>query len=183
MQYLLPCSCGRKLKVDATQAGLRMPCDCGKTIEAPTLRGLRALKPVPSTGPVVAPENPWGPRQGVMFLGVVVALCGLAMTAILWYQRPVFHQPTVDRGGLQESMQKMTLDQSFKTWNEILQHGLDPEPAPQLAAWKAQVERIDRWLIVGVVALLAGAVMVISALLSGGQPARQGVRKPPAGKR
>jgi hypothetical protein len=177
MQYLLPCSCGRKLTVDRSQAGLRLPCACGASVEVPTFRGLKELEPVADSRPAAAPENPWGPRQGVIFLGVVIAICGAALSGVLWFQRPTFNTPQVNHKALQESMQGLTLEQSFEAWTDILEHRLDRNPAPQLAEYHKQVARNDRGLGVGASAIAAGAIMIVSALLSAPRGARKKAAK------
>jgi len=44
IEYLLPCSCGEKLVVDRSQAGLSKRCTCGRDVTVPTLRGLEQLE-------------------------------------------------------------------------------------------------------------------------------------------
>lgn len=48
MQYLLTCSCGRKLAVSKTQAGESIRCECGEQVTVPTLRGFADLPVVQS---------------------------------------------------------------------------------------------------------------------------------------
>ncbi len=75
--YYLPCSCGKKIEVDAGQAGLSVRCQCGADLTVPTMRGLKQLEPVEAPSEVVAAETQqanWGARQGVVFLGLVVLL-------------------------------------------------------------------------------------------------------------
>lgn len=43
-RYLLPCSCGRNLPVEMSQAGQHVVCKCGGLLEVPTLRSLRELE-------------------------------------------------------------------------------------------------------------------------------------------
>src|ERR1700676_1673876 len=83
--YLLPCECGRKLAVTATQAGEQLKCACGRQLEVPTLRGLDLLER--QVEPASVPElAPWGWRQGVAFLGAaifVLASIGLVVLQLL----------------------------------------------------------------------------------------------------
>ena len=46
-QFLLPCSCGQKVRVGNAQAGAGVRCVCGKSLTVPTLRGLRELESAP----------------------------------------------------------------------------------------------------------------------------------------
>jgi hypothetical protein len=42
-QYLLDCSCGRRVPVRASEAGSSVPCDCGRELRVPPLSKLREL--------------------------------------------------------------------------------------------------------------------------------------------
>ena len=44
-RFLVPCSCGKGIAVDATQAGDLVTCHCGASVEVPPLRVLKALEP------------------------------------------------------------------------------------------------------------------------------------------
>ena len=55
-KYLLPCSCGRSVTVEASQAGRQVHCDCGISLEVPTMLELARLErakeaAAPPTGP------------------------------------------------------------------------------------------------------------------------------------
>lgn len=76
--YLLPCSCGKKIEVDANQSGLAVRCQCGVEQTVPTLRGLAVLERVESADLASAKAGPtWSLRQGLIFLGLVVLVGAL----------------------------------------------------------------------------------------------------------
>ncbi len=109
-KYLLPCSCGQKTPIEATQAGQQVRCGCGATLEVPTMRGLASLEraaDLPAGG--VDPGGPkpaapmrgrrayavgtasasaWGSRQRVLFIGAVITALGLGVFAVLYLLRP-----------------------------------------------------------------------------------------------
>lgn len=76
--YLLPCSCGKKIEVDANQSGLAVRCQCGAEQTVPTLRGLAALERVEAAELASAKAGPsWSMRQGLIFLGLVILVGSL----------------------------------------------------------------------------------------------------------
>src|SRR5687767_1286650 len=76
-QYLLPCSCGQKIRVEAAQAGGEVACACGRKQSVPTLRGLRQLEMAASNeGPSRRSPRSWGPLRGALFSSGLVVLVG-----------------------------------------------------------------------------------------------------------
>src|SRR5487761_135342 len=81
-RYLLPCRCGKKIEVDAHQSGLVVRCACGAQQPVPTLRGLAVLERTEAASLPSAPAaSGWGPRQGLVFLGLVV----IALSLLSWF--------------------------------------------------------------------------------------------------
>lgn len=75
-KFLLDCTCGERLPVEACQAGEEIACACGARLEVPTLRRLQQLEPVDQ------PESAatWTRGQGTLFvLGAVCLLVGGAV--------------------------------------------------------------------------------------------------------
>src|SRR5947209_2018237 len=73
--YLLPCQCGEKLQVDASESGLIMKCGCGASLEVPTMRGLAQLERV-TVEESAAPSRGWGGAQRSMAIGALIAILG-----------------------------------------------------------------------------------------------------------
>ena len=76
MSYLVPCpKCGTSLPVELGMSGETLRCPCGSAVEVPTLRVLRDM---PRTDDV--DEGPgWTWRHGVMVIGAMILVFGLAM--------------------------------------------------------------------------------------------------------
>jgi hypothetical protein len=70
--YLLPCSCGRKIPVETQQAGDQVRCECGLTVDIPTLMGMKQLEQVEAVVPVGV-QSHWGLRQGLILSGAIIA--------------------------------------------------------------------------------------------------------------
>lgn len=121
-EYLLPCSCGHKLRIDRSQAGLSLSCpQCGAEVAVPTLRGLDRLEQVVPA--VSKASGEWGLRQGVLFLGCLIAGVALAFVAILWLTRPIYSQEhqdaLIEAAGSTADLDQMSIVQTFYLWREL----------------------------------------------------------------
>ena len=87
-QYLMPCDCGVKITVTASQAGDQLVCECGKNLDVPSFTELRQLEPAaaPTDGPDHKRRN-WSRVQALLFtcglLTAVVASGGIGCMADL----------------------------------------------------------------------------------------------------
>ncbi len=84
MAYRIPCSCGKGVFAELTDAGARLACGCGRTVQVPNLSALRrrgesdrskpATAPPPSEAETEARRNlvtgRWWLLAGVAILGV-----------------------------------------------------------------------------------------------------------------
>jgi hypothetical protein len=171
MRYFLPCSCGRKIPLSATQAGETLRCECGKSLTAPTLRELRQLEPAADTAPAPRRRLAWSPTQGVLFAlgGVLVLVAGviLGMTA---FQRQQLRtdKPRIIPESMDVYLAEIDTNtplQNFEVWQtEILQEGLQRQP-PEYVLHR-QVARVLRWIMI--IAGTGGAIglgMIIAAFV------------------
>lgn len=88
-KYLLPCTCGREIPVEGTQAGQQVRCQCGVELEVPTLLNLTRLKP--AAPPAAAPRrvrSGWGWRQRLVLVGLAIMTVGTVWAGWQWLQRP-----------------------------------------------------------------------------------------------
>src|SRR5688572_5515038 len=110
-KYLLPCPCGRSVEVDANQAGLQTTCECGQALEVPTMLGLAQLEPATSSAaaPTEQATSQWGPAQGLLFLGGLLLLIGLAALAFIYPQRP---HVMIDTALIQQHLDHMTPEET-----------------------------------------------------------------------
>ena len=78
MDYLLNCSsCDKELHVTKKQAGQEITCECGATVQIPTLRGFSELRAAEDSSTVTAAsaeKSAW-----TSWRGPVVALCSLLL--------------------------------------------------------------------------------------------------------
>lgn len=88
-KYLLPCGCGRKLRVSTTQAGEEVPCTCGKILTVPNLSELSSLELAPSkSASRSGRKRPWTRRQGWILLGGIIAAVAIGISVFLSVTRP-----------------------------------------------------------------------------------------------
>lgn len=83
--YLVPCTCGKKVRVRARQAGEQVTCECGATVNVPTIRGLKQLETVvdEAAGPAVQRSSLQGP---LFSLGILALFVGsLILLGILLF--------------------------------------------------------------------------------------------------
>lgn len=84
-QYLLPCTCGKKLTVTASQAGHQVVCTCGATMEVPPFSRLRSLEGV--TEETRSRQRlSWGLKQSVMLFGLFISLLSLASAYYMYLE-------------------------------------------------------------------------------------------------
>jgi len=62
-QYRVICDCGRTHSVSGGDAGSRLPCGCGRTVDVPELHTLRTSVGEPTISPELAIEIMLGDRQ------------------------------------------------------------------------------------------------------------------------
>src|SRR5262249_39770102 len=129
--YLLPCSCGQKVRVANSQAGGQVTCICGKSLGVPTLRGLRELELAPAE--LQERSAGWNRVQGTIFAGgLFVAAIGATLVAFYLLKYAQLHQSgwAQDRSAdftraMTAPIDALTPEKALEMWNqEILAEGL-----------------------------------------------------------
>ena len=86
MKYLLGCpACNSRIPVETGQAGKTIQCGCGRSLEVPSIRGLRSLAQVAEDRPA-APT--WTKRKGLAFLGSAIAIGAVVAAGAVLALRP-----------------------------------------------------------------------------------------------
>ncbi len=165
--YLLPCSCGQKVRVEVGQAGGSARCTCGAQLDVPAMRQIRDLEEAPSDDRRPdAPADSWSPRKGAILLGLVIAAVSAGAGVYQWATQPV---PVVN--DLETSLatiadQTATLSPAA-TWNlwryYILERGLVAQPNPH-AMPIATMLAADRRQSYRVVLVIGGLGLCLSVL-------------------
>jgi hypothetical protein len=117
-KYLLTCGCGGTLPVDVGQAGERVSCQCGATLDVPPLRKLRHLPQAPSA----APENTatWNLRKGFIAACVTIAVILAAVALGSWLTEPTVPSFTAGRDqSVDEALKTITPVHAWRLWIEL----------------------------------------------------------------
>ena len=112
VKYLLPCPCGKEVPVDTTQAGQSVECECGQSMEVPTLKGLRALQQVAPDQPTPRKSAEWGARQATFVVGLVITLIGGSMVLRFYSARPT-------EVGYAQQVQRLSPRQTWDLWQNL----------------------------------------------------------------
>lgn len=160
--YLLPCVCGEKTPVTASQAGQSVRCACGAQLEVPTLRGLRDLAPADS---VAVPTRSWSNRHRSSFVAFVLALAAFAVSGLLALKLPPAATVATDQQ-IEEVFEKGSTAEIYATYQE-LQKGIAHIGPEESAIHQYLEQRISLlWGIrvmaaLGVLGLVAAAVIAL----------------------
>lgn len=192
-RYLLPCSCGQAIRVEASQAGQEIRCPCGAVLEVPPIRSLaqleRADKEPPAGRPSAVrgetpseaepaarkrvasrPGSTWGARQRLLFVGAIVTAIGLGLLAYLYLRRPRLPE-----------MESLTPIGTWRMWHD-LRHGIEYRPE-WVELYLESVAASQRWMIVaGAIATVGALLLASSLLVSTRRPRRRTRRPPPKGR-
>lgn len=154
-KYLLPCSCGLEVAIEPSQAGGKAQCACGKQLDVPTMREIAALERIDTGGEAKTSRPAWSLRHGLILLGSVLIVCGLAPSLYLYVTRP---RPL--------DFDQLTIAQVWHFW-EDLRLGVDRPPFPdqQYYALKTQ------WLYITLSGLavvwVGGLACMLAAMMIG----------------
>ena len=172
MKYLLPCSCGQSIVVEASQAGQMVACSCGRSQEAPTMRGIRALEPAAQANAREAkPGQPaaWSPVQGGLFvLGILIAMAGIAAAGWYGYEIQRINVPVPTEADFirdANQIDGMPVDELYEGYIKVREMGLGAAETP-LYAIAQRVEAVyKRYVIAGCIAAVIGLALVASAFI------------------
>ncbi len=172
--YLLPCACGEKIPVTASQAGQSVRCSCGVQLEVPTLRGLRDLVrgDLAQGDSSVRPAHSWNNRHRATFVFVVLAVVAFATGGYLALSLPPAATPATDQE-ISEAFENGSTGEVFASYQE-LKKGIAFVPPGETTIQK-YVEKRDSlvWgvrivLGLGVLALVAAAAVALVPLKENG---------------
>lgn len=170
--YYLPCTCGKNVVVDSALAGATTNCQCGRTLQVPTLRELRLLQPVVAATPAPTKAQSSARPMGCLFGALLAAAVIAGLSAFgAWFLRQQIDTSYTIEKDLVEGNKKidgMAVDQAYELWKNFDQVGLGPpQPPPYIRAllMAGRLERITQ-IAAAVSALCiiaAGAVAFVDA--------------------
>jgi hypothetical protein len=168
VHYFLPCTCGHKNKVVAAQAGQKVRCTCGTTLDVPPMRRLSHLEHVDAAAQAPAAGRPrWNLRWGLVFLGGVILIPSLAFCGYLYSQGL-----SVDLSPYRRQVEEWPVDRAWVLWRQFEAHGLYKGDTDNSASLRKQQESIRSSLYIGLgLAAVGAALVALPLLLPGPSPA------------
>jgi hypothetical protein len=163
-RYLLPCSCGRKVLVEARQAGGVVKCGCGASLEVPTMLEMAALERAEPESAAPRPRMRWGVRQSVALLGLVIFLIALGL-GIYQLLTPPEPPPTMTAEQTRRIVDAFTPVESLQVWRMFRSEGLDEFETSKERDYRRGVLIRRLWMGVVVVVALAGLGLLVTPLL------------------
>ena len=173
-QYLLPCDCGAKLVVEVAQSGEITTCECGASIEIPTLSKLRQLDRVEEqpSGPVRKRAG-WGRSQAILFtVGLFVMTAALVAAGFCWYQRREIdiseNDQTMEEDHLKH-LNRQSPTQLFDMWTRIREQGLKKvreQPLPEYVLNQQQYDTLTWAMQVAAAIAACGLIMTCISLVA-----------------
>lgn len=148
-----------------------MRCGCGATVEVPPMRKLSHLRHVDADQPDGGAPN-WTLRMGLVFLGLVLLVPSLTLSAYLY-----FNLPRVDPEVVRQKTERLSLLDTMHLWQVYANNSprdLLQAPTPLTSSVLREREGLWRWIAVGLGVSVVGALVAASALLV--RPARRARR-------
>lgn len=170
--YLIPCTCGNKVRVDAGQAGAKVSCSCGNQISVPTFRALRDLElETPLTPAVVSEPRRWSAGRGILFsVGLLVSVIAAVLVCYhfysFWEMRDggeSFKQEYIET--FRHDVEHLTPFEALHEFSQHVKDGLEVQGTPPWAKIEKMRDDSFRWLVGAGIALAFGLVSMFGALL------------------
>ena len=168
--FLLPCACGQKVRVGKAQAGQAVRCACGKSLNVPTLRGMRELESAPpDESPTKARKAAtWSYWHGTAFSGgLAVAAISLLLFGLNLYYftgATFFSEDHTDKVVVSATgeLEDFPAEQLLHEWHSLVEEGLgQPHPPYWVAAQESA--KVYRWRTIAF-----GGLTVVALLVSVG---------------
>ncbi len=176
--YLLPCSCGKKVPVDAGQAGAKVTCDCGQQLAVPTFRALKELeqeKPVAAVAVAGGESSDWNAVRGVMFsFGMLISLIAAVLLCYhlytYWIMRDggeAWKQEHLSE--MREGVDYLAPADALADFEDMATKGLTVDGVPPWSQVATMRDTSRRWLLGALVILAVGLVSLTASLIGAGR--------------
>ncbi len=177
MKYLLPCTCGQSIPIEVGQAGQRVTCVCGATLEVPTMRGIRELVPVEEKADAKQASRgdgtAWSPLQGSLFaLGMLLLMIGLVLGAYCGYvvsqidtSKP--QELTDWENNFDKEFDKVGADQLYELHKQLMEQGIGPRTPPNYVLMQRISKFYVKCAIAAGIGACVGLVLIVGSLVIG----------------
>ena len=159
----MPCPCGRKNPIAIAQSGQSIQCACGRRLEVPTMLEIRSLERVAEEEEAPRRRRPWGIRQGLVLLGMLITVVAACVALALYLTQPTPPEPP-SLEYLQTRAEKLSLLETFWEWDQ-LKGGLGSGPQIIKQEYTKRRDAHYRWIGVAAVIGVLGVACAASSLL------------------
>ncbi len=166
MKYALPCSCGKTIPIETSQAGETVTCSCGKQLEVPTMRAIRQLDPLRELTPArTQSARQWSTTQRLCFsIGMAVAALGFAVGAFYeWGRANLDTEEVAWDTRLETDMElldQMNLEAAWENWKKVRSSDIGPYHPPRFIKSRVISDFWKKYVIVGFGIGLGGLVLM-----------------------
>lgn len=172
--HLLDCPCGKPLTVDSSLAGGQIACEaCGKTVDVPSLRGLKSL-PLADTPSNDAPQKKTATSREtntVRNLGGIILLfsIGALILLIAFRLRAITGYTAEDAISFREQqIDSLNPVETWQLWGQMNEFGLGSRDQIGLPALEDRRVTV-LYILMGIVSIV-GAVGVVLLIKGGKRP-------------
>jgi len=180
-RYLVTCSCGNAIPVEPRQAGEKVPCPCGLTVDIPTLMALRRLPVAQGRGSrASADEKVDRAAQAIsaraipIFIGLGMFTVALIVAAVMllffWPTHPVDMLTEARFARNIEHFSPSELVLRFDALKANGPEGFAIHPQ-EMAAYHKYFVHFVRWLCIDGALAVVGVLIALGGLIFGGGPA------------
>lgn len=176
--FELTCECGQKLTVSAGQAGSQVVCECGKTVEVPTIRELRKFAApeaakAGSVGQKADPRAAQDEKSRVVFsvLAICLVLGGLAIAGTYYMFQASIENQEIDPRFLamlntaNEKIDETPLDHLWDEWKRYRDEGMGEHQAWIPVLNKERAETALYGVYFGLGTAVIGLVLFLFSML------------------
>lgn len=169
MKYLLPCDkCGEKTPIDLNQAGQQTTCQCGQTLEIPSLRGIRGLEVIQAAGTSIPTSTSSVGGRIVFVVGVIVCVLGLAAVGVAVFQRTqmvIPARPVFDVERSNADIDAKTPAQAWDEWARLRAEGLGHYRPPAYVEARGKVKAVWTAMAIAAGGAVIGLLVAVGACL------------------
>ena len=170
-KYLLSCSCGEKIPVEPRQAGEIIRCTCGASLDVPTMLQMRALERAKPPRAAQQTSAPWGARQAVLLLGIVIVLVALGLAIGLFLTRPISPTARLTPDVLDREVRDLSPFESWQRWQALRALGPAGRRLPGEEAYEKAFFQYCLWMGLVLTIAVVGIGLIVGAVLkTGGLP-------------
>jgi hypothetical protein len=165
IQYLIPCSCGRKTPVETQQAGETVSCGCGAKLEIPRLLELKKLEKVVVSASQTKPSSVWGIGHSLSLSGIVVLVVVMALWILVLKKAPGNPYEGMTPDQIRTHFQKMTPVETWQWWLYFKQFGVNPHKDYFERTLEGLFAQRQMLLIYLGIAATVGVALIIAGIL------------------